>query len=59
MMMFKLDKIRSDVLQTISFPTIEQVYAHVRREDIHQTVILRGLTNKISAFMVAKGVGSL
>ena len=29
----RLDKIRSDVLQMKSFPSVEQVYAHVRRED--------------------------
>ena len=28
-----LDKIRSDVLQIKPFPTVEQAYAHVRRED--------------------------
>ncbi|PNX97393.1 hypothetical protein L195_g020622, partial [Trifolium pratense] len=32
----RLDKIRSDVLQLQPFPTVEQAYAHVRREDIRQ-----------------------
>lgn len=29
----RLDKIRSDVLQLKPFPTVEQAYAYVRRED--------------------------
>ena len=29
----RLDKIRSDVLQMKPFPSVEQAYAHVRRED--------------------------
>ncbi|RVW79171.1 Retrovirus-related Pol polyprotein from transposon TNT 1-94 [Vitis vinifera] len=36
----RLDKIRSDVLQIRLFPTIEQAYAHVRREEIRQAVML-------------------
>ena len=36
----RLDKIRSDVLQIRPFPTIEQAYAHVRREEIRQAVML-------------------
>ncbi|XP_021819415.1 uncharacterized protein LOC110761277 [Prunus avium] len=36
----RLDKARSDVLQMSPFPTVEQAYAHVRREDIRQAVML-------------------
>lgn len=36
----RLDKARSDVLQMSPFPTVEQAYAHVRREDIRQAVVL-------------------
>ena len=51
----RLDKIRSDVLQIRPFPTIEQAYAHVRREEIRQAVMLIGI-NMIGAVMVSKGV---
>jgi hypothetical protein len=36
----RLDKIRSDVLQLQPFPTVEQAYACVRREDTRQSVML-------------------
>ncbi|RDY11188.1 hypothetical protein CR513_04176, partial [Mucuna pruriens] len=39
--------------------SIELAYAHVRREDIHQTVMLGCLTSEIFPFIVTKGVGSL
>ena len=32
----RLDKIRGDVLQIQPFSTVEQAYAHVRREDLRQ-----------------------
>ena len=35
----KLDNIRSDVLQLKPFPTLEQAYAHVRREAVRQAVM--------------------
>ncbi|RVX02622.1 hypothetical protein CK203_016558 [Vitis vinifera] len=35
----KLDNIRSDVLQLKPFPTVEQAYAHVRREAMRQAVM--------------------
>jgi hypothetical protein len=38
----KLDNIRSDVLQLHPFPTIEQAYAHVRREALRQVVMNTG-----------------
>ncbi|XP_073261290.1 uncharacterized protein [Populus alba] len=34
-----LDHIRCDVLQIKPFPTVEQAYAHVRREALHQAVM--------------------
>ena len=36
----KLDNIRSDVLQLKPFPTVEQAYAHVRREAVRQAVMI-------------------
>lgn len=38
----KLDHIRSDVLQLYPFPTVEQAYAHVRRETNRQAVMVAG-----------------
>ncbi|WVZ03529.1 hypothetical protein V8G54_024335 [Vigna mungo] len=38
----RLDKIRSDILQLKPFPTIEQAYAYVRREDTRQTMMTSG-----------------
>ena len=35
----KLDNIRSDVLQLKPLPTVEQAYAHVRREAMRQAVM--------------------
>jgi hypothetical protein len=37
----RLDKIRADVLQMQPFPTVEQAYAQVRREDLRQFVMLK------------------
>ena len=53
----RLDKIRSDVLQLKPFPTVEQAYAHVRREDIRQTVMLsnRGSIPDAAA-MISRGM---
>ena len=52
----RLDKIRSDVLQLQSFPTVEQAYAHVRREDIRQAVMMTGMEATTGAVMASKGV---
>ncbi|KAJ0024300.1 hypothetical protein Pint_07129 [Pistacia integerrima] len=49
----RLDKIRSDVLQMNPFPTVEQAYAHVRREDSRQAVILTG--TDVGAVMASRG----
>ncbi|XP_059440183.1 uncharacterized protein LOC132172662 [Corylus avellana] len=38
----RLDKIRGDILQMKPFPTIEQAYAHVRREAVRQAVMITG-----------------
>ena len=53
----RLDNIRSDVLQLKPFPTVEHVYAHVRREDMRQTVMLsnRGTTPDVIA-MISRGM---
>lgn len=52
----RLDNIRSDILQLKPFPTIEQAYAHVRREDTRQTVMTSGAENITSdAVMATKG----
>lgn len=52
----RLDKIRSDVLQLQPFPTVEQAYAHVRREDIRQAVMITGAENSSGVVMASKGV---
>uniref|UniRef100_A0A2N9HID0 GAG-pre-integrase domain-containing protein n=1 Tax=Fagus sylvatica TaxID=28930 RepID=A0A2N9HID0_FAGSY len=44
----RLDKIRGDVLQLRPFPTVEQAYAHVRREAIRQTVMITGNAEAVS-----------
>jgi predicted transcriptional regulator len=38
----RLDHIRGDVLQMSPFPSIEQAYAHVRREALQQAVMSSG-----------------
>ncbi|GAU12881.1 hypothetical protein TSUD_73680 [Trifolium subterraneum] len=51
----RLDKIRSHVLQLQPFPTVEQAYAHVRREDIRQAVMITGgADNSSGVFMASK-----
>ncbi|KAH7861913.1 hypothetical protein Vadar_032592 [Vaccinium darrowii] len=52
----RLDKIRSAVLQLQPFPTMEQAYAHVRREDIRQAVMITGTETTTGAVMVSRGV---
>ena len=36
----RLDKARSDVLHMTPFPTVDQAYAYVRREDVRQAVMM-------------------
>ncbi|KAJ8632465.1 hypothetical protein MRB53_025801 [Persea americana] len=50
-----LDKVRNDVLQLQPFPTVEQAYAHVRREDIRQAVMTSGSDITPGAVMASKG----
>jgi hypothetical protein len=38
----RLDNIRGDILQMKPFPTVEQAYAHVRREAVRQAVMISG-----------------
>ena len=53
----RLDKIRSDVLQLKPFPTVKQAYAHVRREDIRQVVMLSNKGNILDATaMIFRGM---
>ncbi|KAG5563641.1 hypothetical protein RHGRI_006177 [Rhododendron griersonianum] len=52
----RLDKIRSDVLQLQPFPMVEQAYAHVRREDIRQTVMITGTETTTGAVMASRGI---
>ncbi|KAG7986889.1 hypothetical protein I3843_03G106000 [Carya illinoinensis] len=48
-----LDNIRSDVLQMCPFPSIEQAYAHVRREALRQAVMSAGDPNNTSGVVLA------
>ena len=55
----RLDLVRSDVLRLKPFPSIEQAYAHVRREDLRQSVMISGAKVVTSgAIMATKGVRS-
>ncbi|KAG8374697.1 hypothetical protein BUALT_Bualt10G0023000 [Buddleja alternifolia] len=51
----RLDKVRADMLQLQPFPTVEQAYAHVRREDLRQIVMLTKEDTVSSAAMISKG----
>ena len=51
----RLDKIRGDVLQIRPFPTVEQAYAHIRREDIRQAVMMTKGDTTPGAVMLLKG----
>ena len=52
----RLDKIRSDVLQMKPFPSVEQAYAHVRREDTRQAVMLNNTEPTSSSVLLSKGI---
>ncbi|KAJ8622383.1 hypothetical protein MRB53_030912 [Persea americana] len=55
----RLDHVRSDVLRLQPFPSIEQAYAHVRREDLRQSVMISEAEAVTSgAVMAIKGVKS-
>ena len=51
----RLDQIRSDVLRMKPFPTVEEAYAYVRREDSRQSVMLTGGDHPIGSVMASKG----
>ncbi|TXG65499.1 hypothetical protein EZV62_006774 [Acer yangbiense] len=51
----RLDKIRGDVLQIKPFPTVEQAYAHVRREDVRQAVMMAKGDTTSGAAMLSRG----
>ncbi|KAL6323413.1 hypothetical protein AAG906_038982 [Vitis piasezkii] len=50
----RLDKIRGDVLQLRPFPTVEQAYAHVRREALRQSVMITGSAMRFVLFSQSK-----
>ncbi|RVW98674.1 hypothetical protein CK203_032168 [Vitis vinifera] len=53
----RLDKIRGDVLQLRPFPTVEQAYAHVRREALRQSIMITGSADVVSgAVLATKGL---
>ncbi|KAF3961072.1 hypothetical protein CMV_014272 [Castanea mollissima] len=52
----RLDKTQSDVLQLKPFPTVEQAYAFVRREEVRQTVMISGADTTPGAVMASKGI---
>uniref|UniRef100_A0A2N9EIQ9 Integrase catalytic domain-containing protein n=1 Tax=Fagus sylvatica TaxID=28930 RepID=A0A2N9EIQ9_FAGSY len=55
----RLDHVRSDVLHLKPFPSIEQAYAHVRREDLRQSVMVSGEEAVASGSVMAiKGMKS-
>ncbi|KAI5350599.1 hypothetical protein L3X38_003490 [Prunus dulcis] len=49
----RLDKARSDVLHMTPFPTVDQAYAYVRREDVRQEVMM-GSSAPTGAGLAAK-----
>lgn len=51
----RLEKICADVLQLQPFPTVEQAYAYVRREDLRHMVMLTKEDTKSSMIMLSKG----
>ncbi|KAI5412564.1 hypothetical protein KIW84_057288 [Lathyrus oleraceus] len=52
----RLDNIRSDVLQMKLFPTVEQAYAHVRREALRQAVMTDNSNELSGAVLASKGL---
>ncbi|WKA08566.1 hypothetical protein VitviT2T_026277 [Vitis vinifera] len=52
----RLDKTRSDVLQLKPFPTVEQAYAFVRKEDVRQIVMISGTDTTPGGVMISKGI---
>ncbi|KAI5384189.1 hypothetical protein KIW84_071265 [Lathyrus oleraceus] len=52
----RLDNIKSDVLQMKPFPTVEQAYAHVRREALRQAVMTDNSNELSGAVLASKGL---
>ncbi|XP_020421225.1 uncharacterized protein LOC109949576 [Prunus persica] len=50
----RLDKARSDVLHMTPFPTVDQAYAYVRREDVRQAVMMGSSDRATGAGLAAK-----
>ncbi|GAV74051.1 hypothetical protein CFOL_v3_17533 [Cephalotus follicularis] len=51
-----IDNVCADVLQMQPFPTIEQAYARVRREELRHAVMLSNPDSTHVAAMILKGV---
>ncbi|KAK2989502.1 hypothetical protein RJ640_019601 [Escallonia rubra] len=51
----RLDKIRGDVLQIKPFPTVEQAYAHVRREDLRHAIMMKKGDTTSGVVMLSRG----
>ena len=52
----RLDHVQSNVLRLKPFPSIKQAYAHARREDLRQSVMISGVEVVTSgAIMATKG----
>ena len=51
-----MDKIKWDVLQLQPFSTVEQAYAHLRREDVRQTVMTSKVEVSPGSVMATKGI---
>ena len=52
----RLDKTWSDVLQLKPFPTVEQAYAFVRKEDVRQIVMISGTDTTPGGVMISKEI---
>jgi Retrotransposon gag protein len=50
----RLDNIRAEILRTKPFPTIEEAFARVRREDVRQTVMTGRADNSNPMAMIAR-----
>ncbi|PIN22807.1 hypothetical protein CDL12_04473 [Handroanthus impetiginosus] len=51
----RLNKVQGDVLQLKPFPTVEQAYALVRREDLRQSIMLTKDDSVHGSVMISKG----
>jgi hypothetical protein len=57
----RLDRVHADVVQAVSFPTVEQAYARVRQETTRQGVMLKSgdEVSQSSMVMISKGYKQL